>query len=172
MSYPGTYLKTEKFEVRYKIVADFLGDATKRQTVLDLNCGEPLFRKYIKCGRYYCNDVWIPDNIPSNLTFYLESDDKIDIKSHILCCFGYGGGEHTKHPLESKTCGDSIVRLAEYKPKYIVLEMAQKWEDDFKIMSGLKERLPDYKLVFEKKLEIEPAKHYHDKRLINILKHK
>lgn len=167
MSYPGTYLKTKPFEIRYKIVADFLGDLSDK-VIVDINCGEPLFKNYIRCREYHANDVFMPDDI-DGIKFSQITDDKVDLKSDILCLFGHSGGQHTGHPMESKTVSDTIVRLARYKPEYIVVEMAQKWEDDFKIMTDLENRLPEYKKVLEQRIEIEPKEHYHDFRYINIL---
>lgn len=167
MNYPGTYLKTKPFEIRYKIVADFLGDVSDK-TIVDLNCGEPLFKNYVKYGAYFANDVFMPDDI-SGIVFSQVTDDKVDIRPDILCMFGYGGGEYTNHPMESKTSSDTIVRLAKYNPEYIVIEMCQKWADEYKIMDNLEARLPEYKKVFEKRIEVEPNQHYHDKRCIFIL---
>ena len=53
MSYPGTYLKTEPFNIRYKIVANYLKGKIKKPVIVDINCGEPNFRKYIDYGKYY-----------------------------------------------------------------------------------------------------------------------
>jgi len=168
MKYPGTYLKTEPFLERYKVVANFLPDLSDK-VVVDLNCGEPNFRKFIKYKRYVANDIFVPDNL-DGYEFIHDTDTAVDVKADVLCVFGYGGGEHTGHPLESKTTGSSLVRLSEYKPKYIVIEMAHKWEDDFKIYSTLKEQLKDYKTVFTHSLDL--GDHYHDKRFINILEKK
>jgi len=168
MTYPGTYLKTKPFEIRYKIVAEQLGD-TSDKIIVDLNCGEPLFKNYIKYKEYYANDVFMPDDV-SGITFSQTTDDKVDKKADILCLFGHSGGLHTGHPMESKTISDTVVRLAGYEPEYIVLEMAQKWENDFGIMSDLKNRLKGYKEIFEQKINIEPVSHYHDQRQISILK--
>lgn len=165
--YPGTYLKTKPFEIRYKIVADFLGDLSDK-VIIDLNCGEPLFKNHIKFKRYIANDIFVPDNI-DGIEFRQCTDTEIDEKCDVLCVFGYGGGELTGEELESKTTGDSLVRLSKYNPKYIVVEMTQKWEDDFSVLSKLKEKL-GYAEVFRKRIEIEPAEHYHDKRLITIFK--
>ncbi len=170
--YPGTYLKTEPFDIRYKIVADYFSktnEATDGMVVLDLNCGEPRFFKYIKSRRYLANDVYMPDDI-KGIVFLQTTDDKMDCSSDILCCFGYGGGEFTGHPLESKTTSESIYRLARHNPKYIVLEMSMKWEQDYKIMSTLIKNLSAYEVVLERKYEILPAEHYHDKRQLTILK--
>lgn len=162
------YLKTEPFDIRYKVAAEHLPDLSDK-TILDLNCGEPNFRKYIKYKKYYANDIFKPDNI-DGIEFIQKRDDEIDIKTDIVALFGYGGGEFTGQPLESKKASETIIRLSKYEPEYIIVEMAQKWEDDFKIMSSLKKNLK-YKVHFETKLEIEPVDHYHNQRLLTIFKH-
>lgn len=170
--YPGIYLKTEPFDIRYKIVADYFarnGNVTVGKVIIDLNCGEPRFKRYIPYRKYYANDVYIPDDV-TGIEFSKITDEQVDEKADILCCFGYGGGEFTNHPLESRTADKSIYRLAKYNPEYIVLEMAQKWENDFHIMSNLIKNLTDYKVVLEKKYQIPPANHYHDIRQVTILK--
>lgn len=163
------YLKTEPFDIRYKIVAEHLPDLSDK-TVLDLNCGEPAFRKFIKCKKYYANDIFKPDNI-DGVEFIQKKDDEIDIKTDIIVLFGYGGGELTGQPLESKTASETLIKLSKYKPEYIVVEMVQKWEDDFKIMSSLKKLLTDYSVHFERRIDIEPVEHYHNRRFVTIFKY-
>jgi hypothetical protein len=166
--YPGTYLKEKPFEERYRVIAEQLPD-TSEMTIVDINCGEPLFSKYVKFKRYVCNDIYTPDNT-EGLEFYKVTDTEIDVKPDILCIWGYGGGEHTGQPLESATAGKTILRLAQYNPQYIILEMARKWENDFKIMSNLKSKLEGYEEVFAKNIDIEPVGHYHDQRQVSLLK--
>lgn len=169
--YPGTYLKTKPFEERYKVVADFLNPLIKEGVVVDINCGEPLFKNHIKHSRYVANDIFVPDST-EGIEFKHCTDTDVDVKPDILCIWGYGGAEHTGNDMESKTAGQTILRLAKYKPEYIILEMAQKWENDFQIMSNLKVKLDGYEEVFFKKLDIEPVSHYHDKRQVSILRKK
>jgi hypothetical protein len=160
------YLETKESDKRYKVVADFLGD-TNDKVIVDIDCGEPRLKNFIKFKEYYANDIREPKD-KEGINFKLCRDDEVDIKPDILCLFGYGGGEHTGHPQESKKAGKTIIRLSKYKPKFIVLEMAKKWEDDFKIMSTLVNKLTDYKIVLEKKLIIGDDGHYHNYRIINI----
>ena len=169
MSYPGTYLKTEPFNIRYKIVANYLKGKIKKPVIVDINCGEPNFRKYIDYGKYYANDIFQPDDV-GDINFLLDTDTAVDVKPDILCVFGYGGGEFTGQELESKTVGETILKLAKYNPRYIIVESAQKWEDDYKLFTNL--NLLKYKLVYSKKINIEPVIHYHNKRLIKIYESK
>ena len=53
------YLKTDQFDERYKIASEFLGDVSDK-VILDLNCGEPRFKKYIKCKEYIATDIYEP----------------------------------------------------------------------------------------------------------------
>ena len=161
------YLKTKEFDIRYKIAAKHL---PKNLSVLDINCGEPHFKNYYQYSRYTANDVFVPDNT-EGIRFLQIKDSELDEGAEIICLFGYGGGEHTGEPLESKEAGNTLIRLAQkYTPEYIVIEMAQKWEDDFKIMTTLTGNLKEYERIFEKRIEIEPIDHYHNKRLLTILK--
>ena len=166
-------MKTEAFNIRYKIAAEHL---PKDKVILDLNCGEPNFRRFLKHKAYYANDINTPDNT-SELTLFMHCpDDQIDIpsflpKPDIIVLFGYGGGEFTGEPLESKTAGESLIRLAKkYRPKYVVVEMCQKWENDFKIMTSLEKELKDYYTIqFVRKIDMGGG-HYHLKRLIKIFR--
>ena len=160
-------MKSEHFNLRYKIVAEQL---PKDKVILDLNCGEPNFRRFLKHKKYYANDVNIPDNI-DEIEFMQIPDDQVDVKSDIIVLFGYGGGEFTGEPLESKTAGESLIRLAKkYRPKYVVVEMCQKWENDFKIMTSLEKELKDYYTIqFVRKIDMGGG-HYHLKRLIKIFR--
>jgi hypothetical protein len=163
------YLKTEQFDIRYKIAAEHLPE---NKVILDLNCGEPNFRKFIKHKKYIANDVFIPDDI-TGVEFWKMEDHLIDLKSDIIVIFGYGGGEFTGEPLESNTAGESLVRLAEkYHPEYIAIEMVQKWQSDFNAMGKIAKNLRDvgYKMIFNKKMSIVPVTHYHNKRLLRIFK--
>ena len=66
------YLKTEEFNIRYKIVADIID--VKDKVIMDLNCGEPNFQKYITGYKeYICND--------------LEPIENKDVKSIITLSF-------------------------------------------------------------------------------------
>lgn len=160
------YLSTKEFDERYRIVAQQLPQG---KVVLDLNCGQPHFKNFYKYSKYTANDVFVPKDT-KGIEFLHCKDEDVDVPMEILTLFGYGGGEITGEPLESKKAGESLVRLSEkYHPEYIVIEMCQKWEDDFKIMTCLKEKLKDYEVVFEKRLKIDEG-HYHNKRLITILK--
>mgnify|MGYP006957730002 CR=1 FL=1 len=137
---------------------------------MDLNCGEPNFRKFIKYKKYYANDIFTPEDT-TGIEFRKCRDDEVDIKADVIVLFGYGGGEFTGQPMESSTAGETVIRLSEkYKPEFIVLEMAWKWEKDFKIMTDLTNRLKDYKILFSERCNIEPVEHYHDKRYIRIFK--
>lgn len=168
-TYPGTYLKTEPFEERYKIVGEYLKDKIEKPVVVDVNCGEPLFSKYIDYKEYHCNDVYMPDNI-DGLNFTHDTDTVVDVKPDVLCIFGYGAGERTKHPQESHTAGETILRLAMYKPEYIVIEMSTEWERRYEQITWFKQKLNNYKIVLEKNVDIPPKKHYHDLRQVLILK--
>lgn len=162
------YLATKPYDLRYLIVAEHL--PTEGKTILDLNCGQGNFRHYINCKEYFANDVFVPENT-EGMTFLHKRDTEIDFKTDIISLFGYGGGEVTGEPLESKEAGNTLIRLAtKYQPEYIVLEMVQKWEDEHHIMTNLKNRLTGYRVLFEQRINIEPVNHYHDKRLIIILK--
>lgn len=159
------YLSTEPFDERYKVVARYLPAELE---VLDLNCGNPRFKNFYKYKKYTANDVFVP-NDTAGIEFLHCKDEQVDVPADVMTLFGYGGGEFTGEPLESKEAGNTLVRLAKkYHPKYIVIEMTQKWEEDFKIMTALTERLDEYEVVLDKKIEIEPANHYHDKRFIRI----
>jgi hypothetical protein len=165
------YLTTKKFDVRYEIAANHLPED---KVILDLNCGEAGFRKFIKYKRYIGNDVITPlcagDKKEKFWEFLFHEDRDIDVKSDIIVLFGYGGGEFTGEPLESKTAGESLIRLAnKYNPEYIVIEMTQKWENDFKAMTNLSKKLDEYKGVFEIEMNLG-GEHYHDKRLMKIFK--
>lgn len=161
------YLKTKPFDIRYKIAAKHL---PPNLCVLDLNCGEPRFKNYYKHCGYIANDVFQPEDV-SGIKFIKDKDENIDIKSDIITLFGYGGREFTGEPLESNTAGESLIRLVEkYEPKYVVIEMARKWEKDFHIMSLLTERLKKYHMIAEEKIDIMPITHYHNKRFIRIFK--
>lgn len=168
------YLKTEQSDERYRIVAEYFSktnEAMDGMIVLDLNCGEPRFKNFIPYKKYLANDIVQPEDT-KGITFFQTTDDKMDCSCDILCLFGFGGGKHTGQPLESQTEEESIVRLAKHNPKYIMLEMCQKWQNDFKIMSSMIERLPAYEVVLKKELLIGDTGHYHDSRILNILKHK
>ena len=165
-------MNTKEFDRRYKVVAKLLGDLSDK-VILDLNCGQAGFRKFIKYKRYIANDVFLPDDIKIGKfwEFLNMSDKDVDVKSDIIVLFGYGGGEFTGEPLESKTAGESLVRLAKkYRPEYVVVEMCQKWENDFKIMTNLEKELSDfYRIQFAKKIDMGED-HYHLKRLIKIFR--
>ena len=161
-----SYLRTDQSDERYRVVSDFIKETG---IVVDINAGEPRFKNFIKYDKYYANDIRQPDDT-SGIDFTLCDDTEVDISSDLLCIWGYGGGEFTGEPLESKTAGETIIRLAEYNPEYIVLEMAQKWEDDFKIISTLTKKLTNYNVVLDKKLDIGDDGHYHSSRQIRILK--
>lgn len=167
--YPGTYLSNKFFEERYKIVADFLKDKIENPIVVDLNCGEPLFSKHIKFKEYYANDLYKPE-FKENINFRQISDELVDIKPDLLCMFGCSAGELTNNDLESKTATNSLFRLAEYKPEFIVIESSTEWEKRYNYLTMIKEKLSNYIVVFEKNLEIEPKEHYHDFRKIIIFK--
>jgi len=81
----------------------------------------------------------------------------------------YGGGEYTGHGSESHTAGDSLVRLAGYKPEAIIIEMARKWEEDYGAMSNLLDRLTEYRVDFTQDIDIPPVDHYHNMRQITAL---
>ena len=161
------YLNTREFDERYKIVAKQLPEGL---SVLDMNCGEPRFKKYYKYSKYTANDVFQPQDI-KGIDFIKCKDEEVDRPMEILTLFGYGGGEFTGEPLESATAGESLIRLVEkYKPEYVVIEMVRKWEKDFHIMSLLTEKLKKYKMIAEEKIDILPITHYHNKRFIRIFK--
>lgn len=168
------YLQTDRSDERYRIVAEYFSktnEATDGMTIIDLNCGAPRFKNFIPYKKYLANDIIQPDDV-KDITFFLTSDEKMDCSCDVLCLFGFGGGKHTGQTLESQTEEESILRLAKHNPKYIVLEMCQKWENDFKIMSTMKKNLNNYEVVLEKELLIGDDGHYHSSRMINILKHK
>ena len=158
------YLKDNTFDERYKIASEFLGDLSDK-VILDLNCGEPRFKKYIKYKRYIATDISEPQDKEG---FYLLKDTAVDFPCDVLCLFGYGGGEYTGEPLESHTVINSFIRLAQYNPEYLIIEMVQKWQDDFKALDEFEKRLPQYKVVLERRYEKENPSHYHDKRIITI----
>lgn len=158
------YLKTEEFNIRYKIVADIID--VKDKVIMDLNCGEPNFQKYITGYKeYICNDLEPIEN--KDVKFLQVPDSKIDIKADIYTLWGYGGGELTGEPLESHTIRDTLIRLAGYKPETIVIEMVQKWRD-MGAIEWFSERLKEYKITFQKEYSVEPITHYHNQRIITI----
>lgn len=166
------YLKTDKFAERYKVVADFLPD-TSEMVILDLNCGEPRFREFIKYKKYIATDINEPDNV-DGIDFYQIKDKEVDFKADVVCLFGCGAAEFTGHFMESPTERKTLKRLIKHKPKFVVIESAKKWQDDFQWFGKVEEVLVGYTKVFEKLLEINeevdgfPADHYHNERLINI----
>jgi len=163
-----TYLETKPFDIRYEIVADFFGDCSE-EVILDLNCGEPRFKKYVKCRKYYANDIKKPKNT-RGITFIQKPDSEIDIPCDILCLFGYGGGEYTGEKLESQTVLKSLARLAKHKPEYVVVEMVQKWQEKYGAESSIKRRLKGYEITFREKYKISPARNFYNKRQITIWK--
>ena len=167
------YLKTKEFDVRYAVAAAFLPED---KIILDLNCGEPNFRKFIKHKKYYANDINDPDDITGVSFMHCKDDEvggkkfKINDPIDFIVLFGYGGGEFTGEPLESKTAGESLVRMAnEYNPKGIIIEMAQKWQTDFRTMTHLKIKLKKYKVVAKIEMNFGGV-HYHNKRLMEVFK--
>ncbi len=162
------YLKYKPFLIRHKIIAKY---SPPNLSVLDINCGEPNFKHFYKYSRYVANDIIKPENT-EGIEFLQIPYEKLDIGTDIILCLGYGGRELTGEPLESKTAGKTIIRLAKkYKPHFIAIEMVTKWEDDYGIMTKLKEQLEDYQVVFKKRICIKyELEHYHNKRLITIFK--
>jgi len=172
MKYQGTHLLDKRFDVRYKLVAAYLDEKTMGKVIVELNAGEPRLSNYVLDYReYYANDINEP-NDTCGVKYEIQTDTEVDINSDILMVFGYGAGEYTGQKLESSTVGDSIVRLAKYNPEYIVIEMCQQWENEFKAMTSLIQKLPNYLVGFEAKFNVEPVGHYHDKRHLVILKEK
>lgn len=163
------YLSTKPFDIRYELVADFFGDCSD-EVILDLNCGDPRLRKYIKCKKYYANDIHKPKNT-RGITFYQIPDTEVDIPCDILCCFGYSGGEYTGEPQESATAKESIVRLAKkHKPEYIVVEMVQDWQDKYRALESFKRRLKDYDVHYSARVNVRPIRNFYNKRLLTIWK--
>ncbi len=161
------YLATKPFEKRYEVVAEFLEGKIDNPVVADINCGQPLFKNHIKYKEYFANDVHIPVDV-ADIKFERKTDSEVDYKADVLCVFGYGGGEFTNHPKESKTTKDSILRMVKHKPRFVVIESARKWQTDYQLFTRFDEDLTDYKVVLKKDLDIEPNEHYHDKRMIRI----
>ena len=163
------YLSTKPFDIRYQIAADYFGDCSE-EVILDLNCGDPRFRKYVKCKKYYANDINEQKNT-KGMTFYQKPDTEIDMPCDILCCFGYSGGEYTGEPQESATATDSIVRIAKkHKPEHIVIEMVERWQNKYGAQSTFRRRLKNYEMVFVEKYRIKPARNFYNKRFITIWK--
>lgn len=159
------YLKTKEFDIRYKIVADIID--VKDKVIMDLNCGEPNFQKYINGYKeYICNDLEPIEN--KDVRFLQVPDIQIDIKADIYTLWGYGGGELTGQPLESHTIREKLVELVnKYSPNIIVVEMVQKWRD-MGAIDWFNERFKNYKITFQKEYDIEPITHYHNQRIITI----
>lgn len=162
------YLATEAFQKRYEIVGEFLKDKIEKPVVADINCGQPLFKNFIDYSEYLANDIHEPEVDIEGITFEQKTDEEVDYKADVLCIFGYGGGDFTGHPRESKTTKDSIVRMARHKPRFIVLETCTKWRDQYGLVDWFDERLEDYREVFYKEVTMDKGEHYHDKRFIKI----
>ena len=161
------HLKNEKFHTRYKIVASLID--TTDMKILDLDCGEPDFSKYTKHKEYVCNDLYPINN--NNVIFKQVADSEIDEPSDLLVMFGYGCGEFTGVPQESKTAMEAIIRNSKHKPRYIVIEAATKFFEAYNILEEFKNKLTDYKLEHHIKLDVcLPDNHYHNKREIIIFK--
>jgi len=169
---PWEYLATKEFEdARYLPIVSYIEES---DTILDLNCGQAGFHKYVKCKNYTANDIFVPENT-EGIDFKQLDDTKVDWPHNVLCCFGYGGGEFTGEPLESKTTSQSIFRLVDsYHPRLVVIEMAEKWETSFEIMSSISNYLlgNGYDIIKEENIKIEPVDHYHNVRVLRIFKRK
>lgn len=165
------YLKTEPFDLRYKVAAAALQGKTAHKVIVDLNCGEPGLYRYLDkdFSAYHCNDLYAPTPVGERLFFSRIKDNEVDIKMDILSCFGYGGGEFTGQPLESNTAGKTIARLSKkYKPEYIIVEMAQKWQSDYNALVLIRESLNNYDILLITEINILPIIHYHNQRLLTV----
>lgn len=153
------YLKTNPWDDRYRLVASVLPDLTDK-IVVDLDCGEGNFRHFINYKRYYSNDINPVDN-EEGMEFHMIPDTDVDIKSDVLCLFGYAAGEFTGTKEESIEAANSLVRLSKYKPQFIVIEAVQKFEDEYKCLSKLVDRLPNYEVINDTIINID-ASHLND----------
>jgi hypothetical protein len=170
--YPGTHLNEDRFNVRYEVVAAYLHGRTKDQVILDLNCGQAQLSHYISdAAAYHANDLY---QTPSTkgIHFMQCDDTEVNLACDILICLGYGAGDYTGNLWESATIGHSIVRLANHQPQYIVIEMSQKWEEEYGVESWLTEQLPDYAIDFQSQFTIPPDEHYHDRRQLVVYRRK
>jgi hypothetical protein len=110
----------DKLDYRYKQAAEFI---TNEDFVVDVNSGNSRFRDYAK--HYICNDLnyWEADYQMTDEQFR----DVVD-RCDVLCCFGVGGYEITKEPLESQTLSDTMVYLTnKFKPRLLILEAIEQF---------------------------------------------
>lgn len=157
------YLESKEALERFIPIKEFLD--FKDKVIVDLDCGSARFCKEIDFKFYHGNDIdkkYIDMansyNLP-NTKFEIKTDEevanKIDFDIDVLMCLGFGAGNFTGEKLESQTLFESIFKIAEEKkPKHIIFEVIKPFEEQYKILDKLKERLKDYELTIESEITL------------------
>lgn len=109
------YLEQPVMDERYKIAAEFIGDD---DMVVDVDSGNSRLRNYVK--HYYSNDLYYDQ---ADVKCTDEEFVPMVKECDVLTCFGIGGHEITKEPLESATLTQSLITLAKtHRPHTMILE--------------------------------------------------
>jgi len=148
-----SYLWTEEFDKRAKIVAELLKGKTKGQFIIDLDCGIVSVGRYLEkdWANYYGNDLNY-EYIELSKHFNLPNSEFDNIPDHlvepkvcdILICLGEGAGKFTGVPLESYTIFDKIHSIIHNcVPSYVIIESIREFEDKFKLLTKHKEFLEE-----------------------------
>lgn len=131
------YLLDKKFDIRITAALPLIREHLHEgATIVDLDCGHAPLRAYLpRSIRYIGNDIDVT-RLPSSRghdIFFNASDaemrnllEKRTVR--ILCCFGLGGYEISKEPLESITLTQTIIQLAQVKrPSLLVIEAIEDY---------------------------------------------
>ncbi len=143
----------DEIDARFTPAVDYLSDKIEGKVLIDLNCGEARLLQYLPHSfkRYYGNDLRAVFPSYPKCQFDCIPDTQVNPKQlDVLMCWGMGGYELTKEPVESPTISHTILRLGDRHPSVIILEAV--WAFDV-LTESLIRRLPDYAQITESRFD-------------------